>query len=100
VLTGDYKVNNGNFAGSAEITYIMNKITLGLFDVYTKCHLPLAKTVLVRFTDWFGENIVNKLDDAALQKLLICEHGSLSESYIDVYQLTGDKKYVEWAKRQ
>ncbi|MDR3228531.1 MAG: glycoside hydrolase family 127 protein [Puniceicoccales bacterium] len=99
VLTGDYKVGGGSFAGRNEPTYIMNKITLGLYDVTTKCNLPLAKKVLIRFTDWFGKNIVDKLDEPALQRLLICEHGSLSESYINVYRLTGDKKYIEWAKR-
>ncbi|MDR3233254.1 MAG: glycoside hydrolase family 127 protein, partial [Planctomycetaceae bacterium] len=99
VLTGDYKITGGGFAGKSEPTYIMNKITLGLYDVAAKCNLPLAKKILVRFTDWFGENIVDKLDEPALQKLLTCEHGSFSESYVDVYQLTGDKKYLEWAKR-
>ncbi|MDR3181638.1 MAG: glycoside hydrolase family 127 protein [Planctomycetaceae bacterium] len=99
VLAGDYKVGGGSFAGRNEPTYIMNKITLGLYDVATKCDLPPAKKILVRFADWFGENIIDKIDEPALQKLLICEHGSFSESYIDVYKLTGDKKYIEWAKR-
>jgi DUF1680 family protein len=99
VLTGNYKVGGGAFAGRNEPTYIMNKITLGLYDVATKCDLPQAGKILVRFADWFGKNIVDRLDEPALQKLLICEHGSLSESYIDIYKLTGDKKYLEWAKR-
>ncbi|MDR3228532.1 MAG: glycoside hydrolase family 127 protein [Puniceicoccales bacterium] len=99
VLTGNYKVTHGSFAGKDEPTYIMNKITLGLYDVTTKCNLPQAKKVLIRFADWFGNSVVDKLDEPALQKLLICEHGSLSESFINVYKLTGNKKHLEWATR-
>ncbi|GAP71916.1 hypothetical protein SAMD00024442_20_1 [Candidatus Symbiothrix dinenymphae] len=99
VVTGDYEENTGNLAGKNEPTYIMNKIQLGLYGVYTKCHLPLAKKVLVRMTDWFGENVLNKLDEVGVQKMLICEHGSLSESFMDVYELTGDIKYRDWAVR-
>jgi len=99
VLSGNYEVNLSGFAGSNEPTYIMNKITLGLYEVYTKCKSPMANKILVGMANWFGENIVDKLDEPALQKLLICEHGSLSESFVNVYKITGDKKYLEWAKR-
>ncbi|MGV8136088.1 MAG: beta-L-arabinofuranosidase domain-containing protein [Mangrovibacterium sp.] len=99
VLSGNYEVNLSGFAGVNEPTYIMNKITLGLYEVYTKCRLPMAKKILTGMGDWFGENIVDKLDEPALQKLLICEHGSLSESYVNIYKITGDPKYLEWAKR-
>jgi len=74
VLSGNYEINMSGFAGANEPTYIMNKITLGLYEVYTKCRLPMAKKIL-GMTNWFGENIVDKLDEPALQKLLICEHG-------------------------
>ncbi|WP_193391216.1 beta-L-arabinofuranosidase domain-containing protein, partial [Candidatus Symbiothrix dinenymphae] len=60
---------------------------------------PLAKKALVRMTDWFGENVLNKLGEAGVQKMLICEHGSLSESFMDVYELTGESKYRDWAVR-
>jgi DUF1680 family protein len=98
IRSGNFNVTSDHIEGEDEPTYIFNKITLGLYGVYTKCHLPLAKTVLVRMADWFGE-IIDRLDEAALQKLLICEHGSLSESVINVYELTGDRKYLNWAKR-
>ncbi|MDR0522044.1 MAG: glycoside hydrolase family 127 protein, partial [Planctomycetaceae bacterium] len=91
--------STGEIPGANEPTYIMNKITLGLYDVAVKCNLPLAEKVLVRYADWFGENVLNKMNDDGVQKLLICEHGSFSESYIDVYRLTGNKKYLDWAKR-
>lgn len=98
-LADNNLVGGADIAGEPEPTYIMNKLLLGLYSVYTKCHLPLAKDILIKKCDWFGRNIVDKLDDVALQKLLICEHGSLSESYANVYLLTGDNKYAAWARR-
>ena len=29
----------------------------------------------------------------------MCEHGSINESFIDVYQITGEEKYLKWAQR-
>ena len=26
------------------------------------------------------------------------QHGSINESFIDVYQITGEEKYLKWAK--
>ena len=99
VLSGDYHVDMPTLAGANEPTYIMNKITLGLYGVYTRCHLPLAKKILVGITDWFGHTMLDRMDDAAVQRMLICEHGSLSESFANVYEITGDRKYLAWAER-
>jgi len=99
IFTDKFVVKGASFNGANEPTYIMNKIMLGLHGVYVRCRLPLAKTILVGMADWFGETIVDKLDEATLQKLLQCEHGSLSESFTNVYEITGDKKYVAWGER-
>ena len=98
-LSDNSKADAWKIGGEMEPTYIMNKITLGLYGVYTKCNLPPAKKILVGICDWFGENVVDKLDDDGMQKMLVCEHGSLSESFASVYWLTGDQKYAAWAKR-
>ena len=99
VLSGNYEVTMPMLADANEPTYIMNKITLGLYGVYTKCKLPLAKKILIKMTDWFGETLLDQLDDTAVQRMLICEHGSLSESFVNVYEITGNKKYLAWAER-
>ena len=72
-----------------EPVYVMNKLMLGLYDAYTLCGIDEASIVLTRLADWFGKSIIDKLDHDAMQKLLVCEHGSINESYIDVYRLTG-----------
>lgn len=75
----------------------MNKIMLGLYGVYTLCGLEEAKPILVGMADWFGHGVIDKLSHEEMQKFLVCEHGSINESYVDVYRLTGDEKYLRWA---
>ena len=99
VADGKFTTSNPLINSSWEPVYIMNKIMLGLYGVYTRCHLPLAKDLLVKMADWFGNSIINKLSHEEMQKLLVCEHGSINESYITVYMVTGDKKYLEWARQ-
>jgi DUF1680 family protein len=82
-----------------EPVYIMNKTMLGLYDVYCEFNLPLAKTILVDLADWFGKTIIDKLDHEQVQRLLVCEHGSINESFIDVYSITGEKRFLDWANR-
>lgn len=97
VVDGNFKTSNPFINDCWEPVYIMNKIMLGLHGVYTRCDLPLAKDILVKMADWFGYSVLDKLSHEDIQKLLVCEHGSINESYIDVYTVTGDKKYLNWA---
>jgi DUF1680 family protein len=99
VVAGNFTTSNPLINDSWEPVYIMNKVMLGLHGVYTRCHLPLAKEILVKMADWFGDSIMNKLSHDDMQKLLVCEHGSINESYITVYELTGNDRYLEWAQR-
>lgn len=98
VVKGNFTTNNPTINGVWEPVYIMNKIMLGLYNVYLSFDLPLAKTILLGMADWFGSAVLDKLDYGQIQKLLVCEHGSINESFVDVYTITGDKKYLEWAK--
>ncbi len=53
------------------------------------------KDVLVKMADWFGYQVLDKLSYEQIQELLVCEHGSINESYITVYEITGDEKYLK-----
>ncbi|MBQ7190830.1 MAG: glycoside hydrolase family 127 protein [Kiritimatiellae bacterium] len=86
---------NGRF----EPIYTMNKILLGLWRIYLATDSEKAKGVFLRLSDWFGNTIVEKLDDVQLQKVLDCEHGSLPETFAYAFQMTGDEKYRRWARR-
>ena len=99
VASGDFEVSGGGIEGHFEPTYVLNKLMLGLFDVRQLCGLDKAGDVLVKVADWFGREIVDKLDHDQLQKLLTCEHGSFCEGFLDVCDLTGETRYLDWAKR-
>ena len=92
-----FTTSNPLINDSWEPVYIMNKIMLGLVNVYRRCNLPMAKDIFIKMADWFGDSVLNKLNHEQIQKLLVCEHGSINESYIDAYRLTGNKKYLDWA---
>jgi len=78
--------------------YNIHKTYAGLRDAYWYAHSEKAKQMLVKLTDWMID-ITVKLSDAQVQEMLVSEHGGLNEVFADVYQITGDKKYLELAKR-
>ncbi len=97
VVEGNFKTSNPLINDTWEPVYIMNKIMLGLNSVYTRCGIPKAGAIFLKMADWFGDSVLNKLTHDQIQELLVCEHGSINESYIDAYKLSGDKKYLQWA---
>ena len=99
VARGEIVTSNPLIDGVWEPTYVLNKLTLGLVDVYNGVGIEKARSVLLAVANWFGTAVLNRLDDAQVQQLLVCEHGSLSESFIDCYRLMEDPKYLDWAKR-
>ena len=66
---------------------------LGLSAAYTQCGLEEALPMMIRLADWFGYQVLDKLSDEQIQKLLVCEHGSINESYVEAYELTGAKAF-------
>ena len=43
--------------------------------------------------------VLDKLTDEQVQRLLVCEHGSINESFVEIYKLTGEIRFLEWAGR-
>ena len=99
VVAGNFRTSNPMINDTWEPVYIMNKIMLGLYNAYTLCGLEEAKPILVKMADWFGNTVIEHLTHEDMQKLLVCEHGSINESFIDVYKVTGDTKYLKWAEK-
>ena len=93
VASGKIKTNNPTVNGAWAPVYLINKMLLGLSAAYTQCDLKEALPILVRLADWFGSQVLDKLTDEQIQQLLICEHGSINESYVEVYELTGQKAF-------
>ncbi len=99
VASGEIVTTNALIDGVWEPTYVLNKIMLGLYDVWMSLGIEQARTILLLVADWFGTKVLDPLNDEQVQRLLVCEHGSLNESFVKCFLLTRDEKYLAWAKR-
>lgn len=74
--------------------YTQHKIMAGLMDAYQLCENEKALEIEKKFADWLG-TIVEDLTHEEIQKMLHCEHGGVNESYVELYAVTGEEKYLE-----
>lgn len=95
---GDIRSQGFDLNGGWVPFYTLHKMYAGLVDVCRYTPNAKALTVLVRFADWL-DGLVAKLSDEQMDKILICEHGGITESLADIYVLTGERKYLELARR-
>jgi len=78
--------------------YNIHKIFSGLYDTYAVTGNLQAKEILIKLTDWFVD-LVSYLTDEQVQEMLKSEHGGLNEVFANVYSLTGNRKYLDLAKK-
>lgn len=78
--------------------YTLHKLFAGLIDAYRLCDNEQALTVVTRLADWVDETTHNLTEDQ-WQKMLACEHGGMNESMADLYQITGNQKYLMLARK-
>ena len=96
IAKGDIHPNSFGLNNRWVPLYNIHKIYAGLRDAYLIAGRQQAKEMLVKLTDWMV-NEVSKLSDDQIQQMLISEHGGLNETFADVAELTGDKKYLKLA---
>lgn len=94
------KINAESFALNKKWVpwYNIHKLYAGLVDAYIIAGNQKAKAVLVKLSDWCI-NLTANLSDAQMQNMLRSEHGGMNEVFADVASITGDKKYLELARR-
>lgn len=78
--------------------YNIHKLFAGLYDAYAIGHNEQALKVLIGLSDWMIDMFAN-LSDEQLERVLRTEHGGLNESFIDLYSVTKNKKYLDAAQR-
>ncbi|MBE0538046.1 MAG: glycoside hydrolase family 127 protein [Phycisphaerae bacterium] len=78
--------------------YNLHKMYAGLRDACLHAGSEKARDLLVRYGDWC-EEITSGLTDAQMQHMLATEYGGMNEAMADIYVITGNKKYLELAKR-
>ena len=77
--------------------YTIHKEMAGLRDAWLWCGDTTARQVLVHLADWCG-SVVKDLSDERRERLLNMEHGGMPEVLADVYAITADRKYLDYAR--
>ena len=78
--------------------YGIHKIYQGLLDAYDYTENDTAYEVLKKFADWAVDGTSN-LTDAQMQSMLDVEYGGMNEIFARMYEITGDEKYLDTARR-
>lgn len=94
VSRGDIRSDGFDLNGGWVPWYVLHKIWAGLIDTYIYTGNKQAKEVVIKLSDW-AYNSFKNLNEAQWQRILACEHGGMLEALVNVYALTGNKKYLE-----
>ena len=92
------KGNFGPYSGAWVPFYNIHKIYAGLRDAWVYCGNEQAKKLFLGLCDW-AIDLTSGLTDAQVERTLHTEHGGMNEVLADAYAITGDKKYLDVAKR-
>jgi len=98
ISKGNIRANNFGLNDRWVPLYNIHKTYAGLRDAYLHAGKEKAKIMLIKLTDWMLWE-VSSLKDNQIQEMLRSEHGGLNEVFADVYQITGENKYLELAKK-
>lgn len=78
--------------------YTLHKILAGLLDMYVYCDNQQALDVAKKFGDWVKAR-TDRLTEDQMQQMLRNEHGGMNEALANLYSLTGDRQYLQLARR-
>ena len=98
IKAGNIRAGGFDLNGKWVPLYNIHKTYAGLRDAYIYANSDLARQMLISLTDWMID-ITSGLSDKQIQDMLRSEHGGLNETFADVAEITGDKKYLELARR-
>ena len=88
----------GAYSGAWVPFYNIHKMYAGLRDAWVYCGNEQAKQLFLGFCDW-AIDLTAGLTDEQVERTLHTEHGGMNEVLADAYAITGNKKYLDIAKR-
>ena len=98
VWGGFKKGNFGAYYGAWVPFYNIHKMYAGLRDAWLYCGNEQARQLFLGFCDW-AIDLTAELTDAQVEHALDTEHGGMNEVLADAYAMTGERKYLDAAKR-
>ena len=88
----------GQYFGSWAPFYNLHKMFAGLRDAWLYCGNEDARQLFIKFCDW-AVDITSELSDEQMERMLGNEHGGMDEVIADAYAMTGDRRYLDCARR-
>jgi DUF1680 family protein len=76
--------------------YNLHKTYAGLRDAWHYAGNEDARAMLIALCDW-ALRLTSHLSDEQMRTMLKSEHGGMNEVLADVYQMTGERKYLDLA---
>ncbi|MBO0721588.1 MAG: glycoside hydrolase family 127 protein [Blastocatellia bacterium] len=98
VARGNIRSSSFDLNGLWSPWYVLHKTFAGLRDAYRYTGNRSALDVEIKFAAW-ADDILSKLDDAQLQRMLNTEFGGMDEVSADLYADTGDKRWLALSHR-
>lgn len=78
--------------------YNVHKMYAGLRDAYVYTGSKVGLNLFLNLCDW-GADLISNLYDEQMEGMLGNEFGGMNEVFADAYAITGNKKYLDAAKR-
>jgi len=95
---GTIEVHQWGLGGGYVPWYVLHKTFAGLIDAYEQTGNEKALEVAKKFGKWAKKGTDN-LDEKKFQEMLRCEWGGMNDVLAKLYSLTGDKDFLELARR-
>ena len=96
IKKGEVKAGGFDILGWWVPNYTLHKVFAGLRDAYRYAGNTKALEVERKLGDWYLD-VVGGLDARQLQTLLGSEWGGLNETFVQLYEDTGDRRYLDAA---
>jgi len=98
IAAGDVRSQGFDLNGGWVPWYTNHKVLAGLIDAYRYAGNGKALGVATGFADW-AIDVTKNLTPAQWQTMLSAEHGGMNEVLAELYAITGEKKYLELARK-
>lgn len=94
VAKGNIKSGGFDLNGGWSPWYTVHKVMAGLADAYLYADNQKALDACLKMANW-TDDLLAKLNDEQLQKMLFCEYGGMAETIVNLYALTANEKYLK-----
>lgn len=108
IAVGDIEAQPFELDGGWVPLYNLHKLFAGLVDCWvafaadesgaSAALSALSRDIVLKLADWWC-SIADGIDDEAFQRMLICEFGGMNEIFARLYELTGQNRYLDQARR-